>query len=207
MERINNFIKNNKTISVIIGFIGTVLIASISNGVWEYLLKPLLFFSINLILDLSTLGIESFKNSIYQSISRGFTEKISLLTFMYITFMVVAFMMSSLLIIFRRYRKRLNKTRKKLNSKKNLLILSILIFSYFILTFIQNSQLLYINNAIIHYKQLISISTPYISEQELKVFNSRFSLIKNKNDYEKLINDLYIILEKNNLEVERINVW
>ncbi|MCG3653311.1 hypothetical protein [Aliarcobacter butzleri] len=207
MERINNFIKNNKTISVIIGFIGTVLIASISNGVWEYLLKPLLSFSINLILDLSTLGIESFKNSIYQSISKGFTEKASLLTFMYITFMIASFMMSSLFIIFSRYRRRLNKTKEKLNFKKNLLFLSIIIFSYFILTFIQNSQLLYINNAIIHYKQLISISTPYISEQELKVFNSRFSLIKNKNDYEKLINDLYIILEKNNLELKRINVW
>lgn len=218
METIKNFINNNKTLSWLVGIIGVLIIGGLGNGVWEYILKPLFSFSIDLILNLSTLGIESFKDTVYQSIAEGFSEKNSIQAYGLVTMLYVWLSMIVFTFLLKKYK---NSTKKEnhntneskislnrdLGMKKRLYILSFLTFILFIITFIENIQLRYINNSIVYYNQLINITTPYISEQEVKNFNSKFSLIKNKTDYEKIINDLHLILEKNNLELKKRNIW
>lgn len=213
MDKITIFIKNNKTLSIILGLLGSILIGALGSGVWEYLLKPLLSYGLNLILDLSTLGIESFKNDIYLSIAEGFSEKNSLNIYNFITTLYFGFIFSIYLLLLKKSKSQKEEVTKNnekdypSEKRKRLYLFTFLIIFLLIITSIQNIKLQYINNSIIHYYQLTNIAAPYVSNEDIKSFNSKFSLIKNKNDYEKVINDLYIILKNNNLELKKRNIW
>lgn len=213
MDKILEFIKNNKSISLLLGFIGTILLGALGSGAWEYIVKPLLSYSLNSILDLSTLGIEALKNDIYLSIAQGFSERNSIQIYTFITTLYFGIVLSVYFTILKKIKKKTHKNEDEdgiSNNKqfsKKIYLSFLLIFVFFIFVSIQNVRLQYINNSIIHYNQLMNISKPFISDIEVKKFDSDFALIKNKNDYERIINDLFIVLERNKIEFKKINIW
>ncbi|MCX5721620.1 MAG: hypothetical protein NT179_06265 [Nitrospirae bacterium] len=88
---------------------GTVVIAIFSNAIWEFLVKPALLSVQNGILNLTTLGIRSFKDAIYAEIAKGHHDRASdELLFLFVALMigVVAFINST-------HFERLGRIRKK----------------------------------------------------------------------------------------------
>lgn len=218
MEKLLTFMKNNKLAYITLGIFGSILIGALGSGVWEYLLKPFFSHSINFILDVSTLGMDKFKNSIYEEVSKGFSEKNSISTYSFITMIYLGFLFMMILILFRKIKnKKINldeedNAPKELNNSyqkliRRFYILSSLSILLFMIIMVQNIKLQYINTSIIYYKQLLNIVAPYISEQEIKIYNSKFSLIKNKEEYEKLVDELYDISYDNKLEFKKRDIW
>lgn len=71
-------IKLNFTKKAILGLILALIVGGLGSGVWEYIFKPLLTWSADGILNIATLGVQSFKNDMYQEIAKGFHEASSL---------------------------------------------------------------------------------------------------------------------------------
>jgi hypothetical protein len=55
--------------------VGVILLGLLTNAIWEFLGKPLLISAQNTILNLSTLGIQQFKDSMYQEIAMGHYDR------------------------------------------------------------------------------------------------------------------------------------
>lgn len=215
----NDFISKNKTLSLILGLIGTLIIGGLGSGVWEYILKPLFSHSINFILDLSTLGMDTFKNSIYEEISQGFSEKNSIKNYTLIIGFLIGFYLISILSVFRKLRN-LKKENEPIyidfNSDKDKeltkISLRIKIFLFFVICFsitllVNTKRLDYINESILYYNKLKTIITPYITDKELKLLDSRYAQIKNKEDYQTIINELLKVSESNNIIIKKRDIW
>lgn len=59
------------------GLLSAIAIGVVGSGLWQYVFDPLFSKGTKVILDLATLGVDSFKNDLYQEISTGFHEKAS----------------------------------------------------------------------------------------------------------------------------------
>jgi hypothetical protein len=62
----------------ILGVLAALLVGGLGNGVWEYVLEPTFTWSATGILNIATLGIQSFKDDLYREIAKGFHEESSL---------------------------------------------------------------------------------------------------------------------------------
>ena len=70
-------------------------------------------------------------------------------------------------------------------------------------------EVVYSNNAITHYRQLISIISPYVSHEEILTYNSDFSKIRSSKDYKKLIDNIENNIKKDNDEkaIPNFIIW
>lgn len=68
----------NFTSKAILGVIGALILGGLGNGVWEYILKPVIAWSYTGVLNVATLGILKFKDDLYREIAKGFHEESSL---------------------------------------------------------------------------------------------------------------------------------
>jgi hypothetical protein len=57
-----------------LGLVGVIIIGAIGSGVWEVVLKPLSTFIRDILLNLITFGLESFRNDIYSSVASGYDQ-------------------------------------------------------------------------------------------------------------------------------------
>ena len=106
----------NNYIKIGLGILATILLGAIGSGVWEYLLKPFFEFGTKFILNIATLGIETFKNDIYLQIAKGFMEKASsdnlkMLNTFYVIMIVAYFLF---------IKTRINDISKNFNEEKSL---------------------------------------------------------------------------------------
>lgn len=205
--------------------LGTVFIGAIGSGVWEYILKPILEQGSNFILDIATLGIGVYKDNIYTSVAKGFSESNSIKS--YQTMQI--FMISLLYVFYFTLFLRIKKMQQSINIessvskemvkditnielkikkvKKFFLIGVVSVVILLVMQITSVSRLNYINDSISYYQQLKNIALPYMKEKEILELDSRFALIKNKNDYVSIINDLKIILKSQNLTIEDMEIW
>jgi hypothetical protein len=70
VSEVNNMGKQNG----ILRFLGVILLGAIGSGVWEYLIKPITNKSSNIILNIITFNINSFKSQLYTDIAKGYTQ-------------------------------------------------------------------------------------------------------------------------------------
>ena len=85
---------------IITSFIGALVIGGLGNGVWEYILEPAFAWSLHGLLNVATLGVQSFKDDLYREIAKGFHEESSLTlasTFNYLVACAVVFGLFQLL--------------------------------------------------------------------------------------------------------------
>ena len=65
----------------------------------------------------------------------------------------------------------------------------------------------YINSAIVHYEQSLSIVAPLASAKELVEFKSRFARVASKGNYEMLISDIAEVGERGGLTLPEFKAW
>ena len=71
-------IKHSKSVKWIGGGLIAIIIGAVGSGFWQHILGPALSWFGEFLLNVGTLGIQSFKNSIYQQIAQNHHEEVSL---------------------------------------------------------------------------------------------------------------------------------
>ena len=220
----------------------TIFLGAIGSGVWQYVLDPMFSSSKNIILDIATLGVTSFKDNLYQEVAKGYHESASYAVyFKIVTIIAIALLLTGLTIKWKTreaYKKtndlleELDKItnneedkkdeinhqelRQKIEDLQNKNLKKItrssqILFGFMILLivaeFITVNREKYINSAITNYKQISRIITPYITEKEIKEYESKFSQIQNDKDYKQIIEDMQIIVKKHDLITPEFIIW
>jgi hypothetical protein len=188
----------------------TVVLGAIGSGIWEWMLKPMLMGASQFGLNVATLGVHSFKNSLYKDIAHGFHEESSLRLYLAIFGLLPCFILG--VITGRLYtRKRLkegvestalDRVFEKLGRPMLILFVFLLVFSV-----VQANQVAYINRAVMHFNQLLAIASPHIREEERLLFQSQFAQVASSEDYAKLITTLIGICRAKGLNPPEFSVW
>jgi hypothetical protein len=213
---------NNKYIKILV----IILLGALGSGVWEYLIKPSFETISESTLNIITFGIKSFQNDLYSEIAVGLYERgslngLSLLTSIY-TMGGIFLILYSKNLVFEKNSDidnlKNSLTTTSFDEQKEIIenfmidlkkrLRKLYYFLFFIITTsiliyqFNSLRLSYINKSIASYNQFKNISRPYISQKELLLIESNFALIKNKNDYERIIEELKKVIEINNLNIK-----
>ncbi|MBX4200937.1 hypothetical protein KW786_02295 [Candidatus Parcubacteria bacterium] len=198
------------TKKLILPSIGTIVLALITNAIWENFFRDLLNWLVRIILNVSTFGIKKYQDGIYADVARGFYERSSLEILLII---VCGFSALTLLITFSHFGKfvfRQSETKIKIKEfigsfiRGNSLVslLPRLYVLFFAIILIANvARMAYVNELIAYHNQLLRIIAPHISEEENKIFLSKFAQIQHKSDYEKDVKELEEIILENNVKL------
>lgn len=219
------------------GVISAIVLGAIGSGIWQYVFDPALSKGSKVILDLATLGVESFKNDLYQEIAIGFHEKASSALHSQFNMLYTLFLVLIPIVILKKTREMIQRKSaimKKLEqmeegleresrtiedlrqSTQNLRPERLLVFIYALLVvgvllfsaqFVTSKRDRYVNSAIAHYSQLKRIVSPYVSQNEIQLLDSRFSQIQSANDFESIIVQLNDITKQHNAKVPEFEVW
>jgi hypothetical protein len=183
----------------------TIILAIIASALWENVFRGFFNFIFRVLLTISTLGIEKYKDNIYVDISKGFYEKASLTIIALLLGAFLGVIYATLSPVFRRKEEESgnnDKSRIKnwISSHRRTYKSVLLVYLAFvtIFTILNISELAYINKSIAYYNQLVNISRPYISLNQEYIFNSRFAQIQNSNDYKQLVQEISDIVLKSN---------
>lgn len=206
-----------KGVKIVFGVIGTIFVGALSNGVWENLFRPGLTFLKTAILNLTSLGINSFKDDIYKEIAKGFYEKPSLELVQQFAILFVGFaLMITVVTILKEYFSGNQTSSKHVQSFAKVLVANrklLLVFTTFYIIFastvviVYSVRMAYINEAIANFEQAYSIALPHLEDKQEKYLISNFAQIGCRSDYEKILNDLRIVAQKNGLKVPKFNIW
>jgi hypothetical protein len=219
------------------GAIGAILIGAVGSGLWQYVFDPALSSSTRAILNLATLGMESFKNDLYMEISKGLHERASLdLSIQFNSvygLMMILLPIAMMLKLKEIERKRgemleeldhieagterktrsigeLKEAVKNTKTRRFLIALYILI-ALAIITytaqFVSSKRQLYINGAITYYGQSKRIISPFVSDVELRKLDSAFSQIRGPSDFQTILGDLKTIAKTNKVNLPEFEVW
>lgn len=78
----------------VLWLIGVIAVGVATNAIWEFLIRPVLLFTQNGVLTLTTLGIQRFKDAIYIDIARGHFDRASEELFLMLTGITVVFIIA-----------------------------------------------------------------------------------------------------------------
>lgn len=100
----------------ILWLIGVILIGIASNAIWEFLFKPLLLFTQNSFLTLTTLGIQEFKNTAYVEIAKANYDRAGLYLLSQFVYLSDLLVVASIVILFL-VLKEMKKRHRELSSR------------------------------------------------------------------------------------------
>ncbi len=100
---------------VVLGLAGALLMGGLGNGVWEYVLEPMLAWSLHGILNIATLGVQSFKDALYREIAKGFHEESSLVLAITFNYLIAGAVIFTLLQMKQRAKKILGEIEETNN--------------------------------------------------------------------------------------------
>lgn len=193
------------------GVVGAIVLGLVTNALWD-ILKPVSHTLYKTVLYISVLGIEKLKDGIYQEISKGMHEGVTLELYILINAVLLGLIIA---ICFAALVVRLRKSGKVTLAVKleRATLLSrhvgvwsfvsfIAVYMVFAVTVVSFSlvKTKYINQAITHYLQVLTIAKPYLNSNQVEKFNSEFAQIKNSKEYKNLINEIEDVLKDNQLE-------
>jgi len=188
----------------------TILLGAVGSGAWEWLLKPVLMNASEFGLNVATLGLQRFKDSLYKEIAFGFHEEPSIRLYVAVFGLLPAFILGVAIGFFQasNWHKKgsLNNGYDKLLEK---LVRPVLVIMTFLLMFsiIQANQLAYINRAVTHFNVLLRIAGPVLAENQRIQYQSQFAQISSDDDYARIITELTEVCHAKNLRTPEFVVW
>lgn len=177
--------------------IGVIILGIFSSALWDKLFKPLTEILFRLLLYVSTLGIEKYRNGIYSEIAKGFHESVSLEILTWITSVFVGTVVAVVFLKIKGHKKSALSNDGFLFKTINRIYFLIL-YLVFSITFVGLNivKIQYINRSIVYFEQLLNVVSTEITDDSYKGFQSEFAEIKTKNDYISSINKLKRIGKK-----------
>ena len=138
----------------------TIVLGAIGSGVWEWLLKPALAGSTDFLLSVGTLGVKTFKDSVYADIARGLHEDASLRLLSLVLSVGPGFVTGLFMVLLVALH-RVKAEKEALPSVSHRLLTGVSIsMVVFLLAFslIQTVRISYVNRAATHFNQLLNIA-------------------------------------------------
>lgn len=213
-----------------IGVLIVVALGAVASGVWEMALRPTFFLIIKILLKGCSLGLESATNDLYKSVALGRGSEFGMM-FIFITlwsFVAVYWLFQKFHIetveekALMEMRKRsenatnsevvnelegeIKKAVEKQRKDKVFMRYFSLFVGYFVIIFSLFWGFFTIEREILRgqFDQYIAICGPYINERQKSQFHSQFYQMQTQEDYEKLLNELAEIAQKNKVTCPRI---
>ena len=204
----------------VIGFLATVVVGAIGSGVWQRLGDPLYIWLRDASLNLGTLGLAALKDALYAQVAMGLHERpashllgLALYSWWYGLFVLT--MVLTLLVRMRTAKfdesdsdKEDTRTGRRWRRRRRLLYVAwpatVLIGVLF--TF-DATRTMYTSRAIGHYRQLVALVGPHVSESALQTYESRFAQIRSAQDYTDLTDELLKIGTDNGLILPEFEPW
>ncbi len=188
----------------------TIFLGAVGSGVWEWLLKPAMSGTSELVLDVATLGMERFKDSLYKEVALGFHEDPSLRVHRAVFGFFPSFLLgigTGILLI--RADIKAGQPQTGLARMVEATTKPVLILLFFLLIFsmVQATQVAYVNRAITHFEQLSAMAAPYMTEQQRLMVRSQFSQVGSRSDYVSLIDSLASTCRSKNLKLPSFSAW
>jgi ABC-type nitrate/sulfonate/bicarbonate transport system permease component len=188
----------------------TIFLGAIGSGAWEWVLKPALTSVSEFGLNVATLGIKSFKDSLYKEVALGFHEEPSVRLYVAVFGFLPSFILGILTGFLRGQNRSaepetttiIDKVVVKLFRPFLILVIFLLVFAV-----VQANQMTYISRSITHFHVLLQMTSPYISEHQRLLYQSRFAQVSSKDDYAKVVDELTTICHTNNLKTPEFSVW
>lgn len=198
-----------------VGIIGTILLGAIGSGVWELAFAPMASRIGRGILTVFTLGLESARDGIYQSVAKGHHELPSLYLYGFLAILVMFFPLFIVLPAFARARIRRALTSKvptELESMRRRLqrrlfgvtAVGMLLGAAFFVRFVMHN---YVNLAVTYFEQSMRIVGPYLEVYQERQLRSDFASIKNKRDYTELMSKIREVAKRHGKELPQFTVW
>lgn len=188
----------------------TIVLGAVGSGAWEWMLKPFLLGASDFGLNVATLGIRSFKDSLYKDIAHGLHEESSLRLYSAIFGIFPLFLLGVVTGITQTRRAAksgiTNTTQERII---NWLAKPLFVVLIFVLVFsvVQANQLAYVNRAVTHAQQLLTIVDPYVSDDQRLLFRSRFAQVSSREEYAQLTAEMESICRTKSLRVPEFSVW
>lgn len=193
----------------LVGIFGTIVLGALGSGLWQIILGPLVYKIGRIFLGLLSLIFVTLNNNIFQEIAKGFHESHSLFL-LELAVGGLAGILISLIVLNSNLRRkeRANKLVPGILDSKRAYYIWILA-SIFSLSFLLGGLFIaaYENLYITRFEQILTICSPYISQNETSKFHSQFAQIKSKIDYENIVSSLENIAKSNNLSLPKIIFW
>lgn len=226
----------NKYKTLITIFI-TVFLGAVGSGIWQYVLNPALEGSTRFLLEIGTLGVETFKNELYIEVSKGYQETASFKTLSILSLIIglLSILLCAKSIVDAHFAIKkhgdllkdielLEQGKKEeprsITEIKNDLILnnpkSMLKSAYMMIPFagmliiiltISTASDRYVNNAVAHYNQILKVASPYMTHEEILQIESEFAQISSSEDYIKVTEKLYQYTNEAEIEVNHFDIW
>ncbi len=188
----------------------TVVLGAVGSGVWEWLLRPALAGSTDFLLSVGTLGMKTFKDSVYIEIARGLHEGPSLRLVSLVFSFLPGFLMGFVFfLVFAHFRAKANKGPLPALGSDRLFAAFAVAFVVFVSAFslVQTVQLSYVNRAATHFNQLLIIAGPHLQEAERTLYRSQFAQVATREDYEAIVRSLAELCGKHSLRTPTFDVW
>lgn len=220
----------NRKIKLIGAISVTVVLGAVGSGVWEYVLKPGLSGTTAVVLDIATLGIDSYKDSLYSEVARGFREKSSVTLLSVAMYLIGIFAVTIAARIFPLWSRIMrshgissnpetqqvkSSLLKTVQHQANRIVFQkpsavILIIGYIFISvfmFVGMTRVIYVNSAQSHFYQSLRIIAPYIKIQKEQEMVSAFSSVSTELDYRDLIAELKSIAQQNSETLPKFEIW
>lgn len=168
-------------------------------GIFVIYLRPLLDIIGEKVVGLLLKASERFSNQYYLNLSVFSSDKFDRFTYLLLILVVIILLISLLITITSREKEQIKHLPVSF-FKMTLWI----IFGSAMLTFLLMGQHIYFESQYIRYNAFqnkITAIAPYIANQEVLSYRSRFVLMKNTEDYEQLMDDLNKNIEEFNLDI------
>ncbi len=194
---------------------GSLILGAFGSGLWSGVLSPVGSFLGQALMSILTLGMTSARDSIYDRVARGFSERPSvvLLTILGATFLYIPMILLTSPRIFSAFQRWLprrpgNSGRTQLKWLRRINFwLAITAFFMGAVIFVQILFLGYTNTVVARFNQTLAIASPYISAEQRTVFLARFASMRTRKDFILLFDELNKIAESHGQPRSNFSPW
>ena len=209
-SRIFESVRANSVVKWVAWALGGIVIGALGSGLWDVALKPVLVHASYGLMSLSSLGIESFRTTLYERIATGSTARVDLETFGQVTILMFGFFLAAFLFLFLSPDKTYEdpqESEEKTFSRWKVYIAGFMTLLVSGMLMVRVSQATYQTAAVVHFQQVLKIASPYLTDTDRAIVESKFAQINSKAEYVAIMDSLAKTAKEHSQQVPAFNAW
>jgi hypothetical protein len=223
-------VRKNSFIKWVTSVLGVIVISALASVLGEVAFKPVLIRTSYALMSLSSLGIESVRTGIYERIATGATNRSGAATLYLLTILTV----NLCLLLFTHYVERYGffqtqqkrrdgladearpksveelteESRRLLKTFRRLLYFwGLLVLLASGMALVNLSRVSYEYAAVIHFQQALTITSPYLTNADRAMIESKFAQIHSKSEYVAIMDVLAKAANEHGQQVPPFRPW
>jgi hypothetical protein len=229
-SRIFQSVKTNSVAKWAARTLGLVFVGALGSGLWDAALKPVLLRASYGLMTLSSLGIESFRTGTYEWIATGSTGWAGVETLALVTGLLITLSGAAFVYVFLNSQELQSKQKlmdghagafprpspeeiRKLNRRylkylrRMVYFIGVILLLFAGMLFVGLSRASYEFRAVVHFQQALKIASPYLSDTDRSMVESKFAQIHSKSEYVAIVGDLAKTANDHGQHVPAFNAW